>query len=404
MQGKIRIRKPPAKAEGPLWEHAASIAEDLAGQGYAQTTIRIKLWLVARLSRWMAKEGLSLAELSPAALRKFEAYRWQRPSHRRKCSLAPILRYLRRVGEVPEPTQPFVARPVEELLNRYREHLVIERGVARTTLIKYEHVARLFLDWHLVTQARTLEQLDGASVTKFIAQECRNCPVGAAKNRVKGMRQLLRFLHQEGLAGALVDAVPTVAGWRDAQLPKGLEARQVEQLLASCDKSTVAGRRDGAILLLLARMGLRAGEVSGLELRHFDWPRGEVVIPGKGGREERLPLPPDVGEALAAYILGGRPQDPTGRLFRRILAPRGNITVESVKEVVRRACQRVGIAEVGPHCLRHSLASETLAAGASLVEVGQLLRHRELSTTAVYAKVDRTRLRELARPWPGDAA
>ena len=129
-----------------------------------------------------------------------------------------------------------------------------------------------------------------------------------------------------------------------------------------------------------------------------------MVIPGKGGRDERLPLPPDVGEALTDYILGGRPKEPTGRLFRRLLAPHGNITAGSVQEVVRRACQRIGIAEVGPHCLRHTLASRTLAAGASLVEVGQVLRHRDLSTTAVYAKVDRIRLRELARPWPGDAA
>jgi len=369
---KDRIRKPPAEAEGSLWEHAAAFAEDLAGCGYAQTTIRNQLWLVARLSRWMAREGLSLEELTPPALRRFNDYRWERGGRRRKCSVAPIVGYLRRIGEIPEPARPLLSRPVEELLKRYREHLVIERGVARATVVKYEHVARLFLDWHMVTQARTLEQLDGAAVTKFIAQEYQNCPIGAAKNRVKGLRQLLRFLHQEGLAGALVDAVPTVAAWRDAQLPKGLQAKQVKQLLASCDEATVAGRRDRAILLLLARMGLRAGEVAALELRHFDWLRGEVVIPGKGGREERLPLPPDVGEALAADLLGGRPQDPAGHLFRRLLAPRGNITVESVKEVVRRACQRAGFAEVGPHCLRHSLASQTLAAGASLIEVGQL--------------------------------
>ena len=133
-----------------------------------------------------------------------------------------------------------MARPVEELLNDYRRHLILERGVAKATLVKYEHVARLFLDWHMVSQARTLEQLD-AGVTKFIAQEYRNCPLGAAKNRVKGLRQLLRFLHQQGLAVDLTDAVPTVAGWRDAQLPKGLEANKVKQLLASCNESTFVG-------------------------------------------------------------------------------------------------------------------------------------------------------------------
>jgi len=400
---KGRIRKPPANAEGPLWDHATSIVEDLTGQGYAQTTIRQALWLVARLSRWMAKEELSLAELTPSVLQRFDNYRWQRGGRSRKCSLAPIVRYLRRVGEIPEPTQPLAAGPVEDLLTRYRDHLVVERGVVRATVVKYEHIARLFLNWHMVAQAGAVEMLDGAAVTKFIQQECRNCGIGAAKNRVKGLRSLLRFLHLEGLTGALVEAVPTVAGWRDAHLPKGLEAKQVTQLLASCGESTVAGRRDRAILLLLARMGLRAGEVAALDLGHFDWLRGEVVIPGKGGREERLPLPVDVGEALAAYILGGRRKE-TGRLFQRLLAPHRSVTVHSVKEVVRRACQRAGIPSVGPHCLRHSLASQTLAAGASLVEVGQVLRHRDLSTTTIYAKVDRTRLRELARPWPGDAS
>ena len=181
----------------------------------------------------------------------------------------------------------------------------------------------------------------------------------------------------------------------------GLEPEQVARLLASCNEFKVAGRRDRAILMLLARMGLRAGEVAALELEHFDWSRGEVVIPGKGGRHDRLPLPADVGEALASYILGGRPKFTTGRLFLRVQAPQGSISVESVKEVVRRACRRVGIPSVGPHCLRHGVASQALAAGASLAEVGQLLRHRDLSTTAIYGKVDRTRLRELARPWSG---
>ncbi len=399
-----RIRNLPDKVDGPLWEHAANIATDLAGQGYAQNTIHSQLWLVARLSRWMAKEGLALAELTPSALQRFEKYRWQRGGLRRKCSLVPIVRHLRRMGQIPEPANPLVVGPAEELLRRYRENMVLERGLARATVVKYEHVARLFLN-HLSKSGRlVVEDLDGAAVIRFMVQECRNCRIGAAKNRVKGLRSLLRFLHQEGLTCSLVDAVPTLAGWRDAHLPKGLEPEQVTQLLASCDETTVVGRRDRAILMLLARMGLRAGEVASLELGHFDWSRGEVVIPGKGQRHERLPLPADVGESLAAYIIDGRPKDTTGRLFRRVQAPQGSIGVESVKEVVRRACRRARIPSVGPHRLRHAMASQTLAAGASLTEVGQVLRHSHLSTTAIYAKVDRTRLKDLARPWPGDSA
>jgi site-specific recombinase XerD len=399
-----RVRNLPDKVDGPLWERATSFEVDLAEQGYAQNTIHSQLWLVARLSRWMAKEGLSLSQLTPAALQRFEKHRWERGGVRRKCSLVPIVRYLRRLGQIPELSEPLTVGPVEELIKRYREYLVVERGAARATVVKYEHVARLFLSQQLTARGAVIETLGGAAVTEFIAQECRNCGIGAAKNRVKGLRSLLRFLHQEGLTGALVAAVPTVSGWRDAHLPRGLEPERVTRLLDSCDISTVVGRRDRAVLMLLARMGLRAGEVAALELGHFDWSRGEVVIPGKGQRQERLPLPADVGEALVAYIMGGRPKYTSGRLFLRVQAPQGSIGVESVKEIVRRACRRAGIPSLGPHCLRHTAASQALAAGASLIEVGQMLRHRDLSTTAIYAKVDRTRLRDLARPWPGGVA
>ena len=398
----VRIRRPPQQVTGPLWQYSDDIVNDLVEQGYSRNTIHSKLWLVARLSRWLARRALTLSEVTPSLLQEFEADRWKRGGTKRKNSLVPVLRYLRRVGLVPEPTQPERVGPVEELLRKYRDYLVGERGVAKATLVKYEHVARLFLNRPAVRE-RGVEKLDGAAVTGFIAEESHICGIGAAKNRVKGLRALLRFLHQEGLTPSLADAVPTVTGWRDSGLPKGLEPEQQARLLGSCDESRIVGRRDHAILMLLARMGLRAGEVAALEMRHFDWQRGEVIIPGKGGREERLPLPTDVGEALAAYILGGRPKLSTGRLFLRVQAPQGSLGVESVKEVVRRACRRADIPSVGPHCLRHGVASQALAAGASLVEVGQMLRHRNLSTTAVYGKVDRTRLQDLAKPWPGGA-
>ncbi len=398
----LRIRKSPDWAEGPLWEHSAAIVEDLREQGYSPNTVYSKLWLVARLSRWLAKQGVALADLTPSALQRFENHRRERGGsvRKRRSSLAPIVGYLRRVGLVPEPARSSPTGAIGELLKKYREYLVLERGVGKATVVKYEHVAQLFLNY-VLTGGSSVETLDGAAVTSFIAQHCRNCGIGAAKNRVKGLRALLRFLHEEGLSGALADAVPAVTGWTGVQLPKGLEPGQLARLLASCNESKVAGRRDRAILILLGRMGLRAGEVAALELEHFDWSRGEVVIPGKGGRQDRLPLPADVGEALASYILGGRPKLTTGRLFLRVQAPHGSISVESVKQVVRRACCRAGIPSVGPHCLRHGVASQALAAGLSLTEVGQILRHRDLSTTAIYGKVDRTRLRDLARPWPG---
>lgn len=393
-----RSSKPPENVTGPVWPHAERFAQDLANRGYARNTIDHQMWLAARLSRWMDREHLALVDLSSSELERFERWRWERGGLRRKCSLEPIIRYLRASGEIPEVDETTVIGPVEELIERYRRHLATERGAAPTTLVKYEHVARLFLQQQSLPTG-DYQVPDGSAVSRFIAQASRDCGVGAAKNRVKGLRSLLRFMHLEGITPDLVDAVPTVAGWKHSQLPKGLESEQVARLLASCP-DTVAGRRDRAVMVLMARLGLRAGEVAALEMGDFDWVRGEVEIPGKGGRRERLPLPEDVGEAVAAYVLGGRPNCTTGPLFHRVQAPAGRLSVHSVKEVVRRACRRAGIPSSGPHRLRHGLATQVLSEGGSLIEVGQVLRHRELSTTAIYAKVDRRQLRDLARPWP----
>lgn len=199
--------------------------------------------------------------------------------------------------------------------------------------------------------------------------------------------------------------MPTVAGWRGTALPHALEPSQVAHLLASCDRGTCVGRRDHAMLTLLVRLGLRAGEVAALTLEDIDWRRGELVIDGKGDRRERLPLPADVGEAVSAYLLDGRSPGGSRQLFLRIRAPFDiGLTDAGVKSAVRTACARVGVTPAGAHRLRHTAATELLRAGASLGEVAQVLRHRSLTTSATYAKVDRAALRELARPWPGGAA
>jgi len=198
----------------------------------------------------------------------------------------------------------------------------------------------------------------------------------------------------------LAASVPTVAGWRGSALPRALPPGDLDRLLASCDRQTGAGRRDRAILTLLARLGLRVGELVRLELSDFDWRGGEVTIRGKARRQERLPLPVDVGEAIAEYILGGRPTERQGRLFVSAGDPPRCFSANRVRTALCEACRRAGIAPITAHVLRHTAATELLRAGASLIEVGQVLRHRSVSTTTIYAKVDRERLRELARPWP----
>jgi site-specific recombinase XerD len=196
-----------------------------------------------------------------------------------------------------------------------------------------------------------------------------------------------------------------VAFWRLQGLPRGLDSDQVRALLESCDTDTANGRRDLAILLLLVRLGMRRGEVAALGLDDIDWRAGELLVRGKGPRVERLPLPADVGEALAWYLRDGRPADAgTRAVFVRVRAPRAALTPPGVTQVVVAAGRRAGLGDLAPHRLRHTAASELLRRGAPLQEIGQLLRHRTELTTTIYAKVDRDRLRELALPWPGGAS
>jgi integrase len=242
-----------------------------------------------------------------------------------------------------------------------------------------------------------------AEVLEFVLAHAQSRPRRSTKMLVTALRSLLVFLHVERLIERpLAQVVPSVALWRLAGLPRGLDAAQVAAIVDSCDRGTVAGRRDLAILLLLVRLGMRRGEVARLRLDDIDWRAGELLVCGKGPRVERLPLPADVGEALVAYLRDGRPINAgTRAVFLRVRAPRGAMTPHGITQVVVSASKRAGLGEITAHRLRHTAASELLRRGAPLFEVGQLLRHRTELTTTIYAKVDRDRLRELARPWPG---
>ncbi|MDK1292892.1 MAG: tyrosine-type recombinase/integrase, partial [Actinomycetota bacterium] len=244
--------------------------------------------------------------------------------------------------------------------------------------------------------------LKAAEVTGFATRVCDGRGLSSARQAISALRSFLRFLHLEGLTSvALDDAVLSVAG-SGSSPPRPVSPEVVARLVASCDRRSVMGRRDYAILLLLVRLGLRGGEIAGLEVDDFDWRAGVIVVRGKGRRRDRLPLPADVGQAVAAYLWRGRPRVEDRRLFLRCCAPiRGFAGSSAVGAVMARACQAAGVPFVSPHRLRHTLATEMLRAGASLGEIGQVLRHRHISTTALYAAVDHTRLATLARPWPG---
>lgn len=375
----------------------------LLERGYSPGTVEHELRFLSVLGRWMVAEDLEVGQLDGEVIAAFV------DAHRADGRVAAVvargsrslLIYLRELGAVgPEPDDPLTA--LGELIEEYRQWLVGDRGLSSLTVARYVALATRFLGERVsVVDELGVKNLSGEHVTAFLLRECERLSVDSAKGKVGELRSLLRFLFVRGLTGlALGDAVPPVAGWRDTRIPRVVPPADVERLIGSCDRSTLDGARDAAIVLLLARLGLRSIEVARLELADLDWRAGEVLVRGKGGREDRLPLPDDAGTALAEYLtVRGRRE--FRRVFLTLRAPTRPIRPDLVGDVVRRACERAGVAQFTPHRLRHALASEMLAHGASLQDISQVLRHRHLSTTAIYAKVDLERLRQVALPWPG---
>lgn len=387
---------------GPLAPYAAGFGLWLASRAYSASAAADRLHQFDQLSRWLGREGLSASDLTGEHAARFAAGRraaglksWSSPH-----SVALPLQYLRQLGAAPAPAPAFPQGPLEELLADYCRYLLVERGLSDHTVFDaYCPAARLFLSG--LETPGGLEQLSAAEVSSFLARECPGRSMSGARDLAGALRSLLRYLHLSGLTPApLVWAVPPVGSLRDRTLPRGLDPAVMRRLLASCDRRTLTGLRDFAILLLLSRLGLRAGEVAAITLDDLDWHAGLLLVRGKGSREDALPLPVDVGEAIVAY-LRRRPRCQCRALFLRVTAPRRELNRCTVAWVVRAACDRAGLPRVGAHRLRHTAATQMLQAGATLPEIGQVLRHQDAKTTAIYAKIDHRSLGTLARPWPG---
>jgi site-specific recombinase XerD len=371
--------------------------------GYTPLTREYKINQMASLSRWLEGQSLGVGDLNGCWARAFSveflAVRG-RPLGSR--ALRPLLVWLRREGVIEaDPTVP--GGPVDELIDDYRRWMVTERGLSARTVGRYEQTASRFLAGRVsLVGGSGVEGLNGEAVTAFLLSEVgRGLVPGSVQGRVAELRSLLRYLYWAGLIDTeLAGAVPPVPGWKVTGVPPRMTAAEVTVLLDSCDRSTPTGRRDVAMLMLLARLGLRAAEVAGLALGDIDWREGELVVRGKGRRADRLPLPADVGDAVAGYLMDGRPRVESRTVFVSANAPYLRLGSTGVSETVRRQCLRAGLPPLRAHRLRHALATDLLDRGASLMEIGQVLRQRDLATTAVYAKVDHAALRELALPWP----
>lgn len=388
---------------GPQIDTFVSVNSDL---GYSPITIRAQLQFLANLIQWIEENNIVISEIDENTTNRFLTEFSRKEAIRRgdKSTLRHFLGHLRTEGLIASPTPTLDDSPLTSLENRYKDYLRKERGLSKDTAIRYWPILRRFLIERFGDSPMRLWQLGSQDINSFLLRHAHETTPKVAQLMVTAMRSFFRFLFRYGETKHDFSAVvPTVPTWRLTEVPKYLKPNELESLLEGCDRTTSVGRRDYSILLLIARLGLRAGEVVALKLDDINWRTAEITVRGKGQFRDRLPLPQDVGEALAVYLRNDRPTCRSRRVFIRMRAPyRGFKHSSTVSTIVIRAMQSSGLnaPSKGAHLLRYSLATGMLRNGASMNEIGELLRHRSPNSTEIYAKMDIEGLRSIAQPWP----
>ena len=396
--------------EGPLAAYIDPFAKWASEQGYAFCSLRRQVLLAACFSRWLGQKDVRMQSVSSEQAVQYLRYRARRVQIHKgdTAALRYLIEFLNREGVIPvEETAEPRPNPVEQCAGEFERYLREERVLAEATIINYMPHIRGFLKHRFGDGTVQLSRLCAGDVVGFVQHQAPRLHPKRSKLMTTALRSFLQYARYCGEVTAdLAAAVPVVPNWSRTTLPRGIMTEQVRQLLASINRRTAMGRRDYAILLLLARLGLRSSEVAFLDLDDIDWNLGQLNVRGKRGQCTELPLLPEVGKAIAAYLRHGRPESASRRLFLRAKAPlRGFQGACGVGSVVRHSLKRakVNAPTYGAHQFRHGLATEMLRRGASLGEIGELLRHRHPQTTTIYAKVDIDALRTLALPWPGGA-
>jgi site-specific recombinase XerD len=383
--------------------HLQTFATSLLEYGYADETIHSKLWLLGDLDHWLRRTKLALTHLDEHLLEAFLKHK-RRVRRGEPKTLQQFLDHLRKRAVVPARKVVRDKSPLADILSRYETYLRAERGLVTATVVNYLPFVRKFLVERFREGSFCLREVEASDISDFVLRHAHSMAVGRAQLMTTAFRSFFRFLFQKGeMQTDLAASVPTVADWRLSTVPKHLTPEQVERVLQACNPRTASARRDYAVLLLLARLGLRAGEVVALELDDINWRASEIIVRGKGLFHDRMPLPADVGKALASYLRRDRPVCQTRRVFVCMKAPpRGFAGPGTLTTIVRRALARADLHPTfkGAHLLRFSLATSMLRSGATLGEIGEVLRHRASNTTEIYAKVDFEALRSLAHPWP----
>jgi site-specific recombinase XerD len=395
--------------EGPLGVHIDLFAARLLREGHCRQGAWRNLRVACDFSHWLARKRLGLDGINEQTIDKYLEFRrrYRCPFLSDRPALIRLLNLLREIDATPAKP-PLALDELEQIVQDFNRYLIQERGLALVSAVRDVPFARQFLREHCADGYRHIIGLTGSDVMRFIERHVRDHSPRSAKHMCSAVRAFMRFLQYRGyIATDLASFVPGVRAWRLTSLPTYLLPDQVQTVLDCCDRHTPIGRRDYAIALLLARIGLRANEVALLTLDDIDWRIGQLTVHGKGRRRAELPLPAEVGAAMVDYIKHGRPQSGSRRMFLRQLAPHtGFASSSAVSMIATMALTRAGIDNVshkGAHLFRHSLATQLLRAGASLTQIGQVLRHQDHDTTRIYAKVDIVSLRTLGLPWPGGA-
>lgn len=394
---------------GPLGEHIHLYVEHLQRAGFSGVQGHRSLSIVHDFGFWLGATGRGLEDLDEVLVSKYLAERSRhRPARGGDArAFSRLLSVLREANVIAPRVLP-PRNPREDLLEAYHLFLERKRGLAPMSIASHLWFLRPFLEEIGITSNADLERLSDRDVALYVERHVGDHGATTARIMCSRLRVFLRYLHSEGLVAVdLTASIPSIRRSAEPRLPSYMSLEEVQRILDSCDQSTARGRRDYAILMLLARLGLRAKEVATLNLEDFDWRAGQFTVRGKGRQVATMPLPPDVGAAIVSYLQHGRPRSDSRRLFLLSVAPYSEFkNASGVQTVAHSAIRRAGItglAHRGSHAFRHSLATGLLRSGATLTEIGQLLRHQQQDTTRIYAKVDVTSLRALGQAWPGEA-
>jgi len=402
---EFALSRPP---EGPVASYVIPFAEWLVDRGYGLVSTRNQVLMAAGFSKWLWQKGIELGDISGDHPGRYLLDRAQRPKLGDNAALRHLLAFLRSQNAIAEELEAdHNPSLVEQHVLAYEQYLQDERALSRQTIINYRPVVRDFLNFRFSDGEVSLTQLRAVDVTNFVQKRISRLNMRRAKIITAALRSFLSYARYRGdITSDLAAAVPIVANWSLSSIPRAIGRNEVTRLLASIDRDTPVGCRDYAMILALARLGIRSSEVVSLELDDIDWVAGQIRVRGKNGQRHDLPLPADVGKAIVDYLRKSRPRNADCRVFLRDKAPiRGFSGPSGLGSVIRRSLKRAGIDSPtkGAHQFRHGLASEMLRGGASLGEIGEVLGHRHVQTTAIYAKVDLDTLRTLALPWPGEA-